>query len=103
MSIKDIIHKAAVKSGLAAFMGNQKAEAGKMIGAAIMVMVALVVISILGAALLPSAITTILAVNTTTWGAGAISMWSTITIFIVLVFMMIFVALVMYGVKAVTD
>jgi len=92
-----------VQKALEAFRDDQKAEVGKMMGGAIMVIVALVIISILGAALLPSAITTIIGTNTSTWDTGAVSMWSAITIFIVLVFLLIFVALALYVIKIATD
>lgn len=91
------------KQKLEAFRDDQKAEMAKMMGAGILAIVALVIIAILGSALLPSAITAIVGTNTTTWGAGAISMWGAITIFIVLVFLLLFVALALYVIKSATD
>lgn len=62
-------------------------------GGAIMAIVALVVVAILASALIPTAITSIVGVNTTTWGTGAIAMWGVIGIFVVLCVLLIFVGI----------
>lgn len=65
----------------------------------IMGIVALFIIVLLSSAIIPTSITAVTATNTTTWGAGAISMWSTMPVIIVLVIFLIVLAIAIAVIK----
>jgi Flp pilus assembly pilin Flp len=93
-SIKTKLVNAQRKLGFKEF-GKDETGYVEVFKGLVVAVVAIVVISILVSALIPTAITSIVAVNTTTWGAGSISMWSALPIFIVLVVLMLFVAILL--------
>lgn len=81
------------------FLKDEKADVGAMLGAGIMAIVVITVIAVLASAVIPSAITSIVGTNTTTWGTGAVAIWDTLDIFIVLGVLLLFVAVVIIVMK----
>lgn len=65
----------------------------------IMGIVALFIVVLLASAIIPTSITSVVATNTTTWGAGAISMWGTLPTIIVLVIFLIVLAIAIAVIK----
>lgn len=65
----------------------------------IMGIIALFIIVLLSSAIIPTSITAVTATNTTTWGAGAISMWGTLPVIIVLVIFLIVLAVAISVIK----
>jgi type II secretory pathway component PulF len=88
-----------IRSKLTNFKTNERGDMGAMMSGAILAIVALVVVAVLASAIIPSAITAIVATNTSTWGAGAIAMWSVLAIFVVLAVLLIFVGIALYIMK----
>jgi uncharacterized membrane protein YdbT with pleckstrin-like domain len=65
----------------------------------IMGIIALFIIVLLSSAIIPTSITSVTATNTTGWGAGAISMWTTLPVIIVLVIFLIVLAVAIAVIK----
>jgi len=65
----------------------------------IMGIIALFIIVLLATAVIPTSINQVTTTNTTTWGSGAISMWSTLPIIIVLVIFLIVLAVAIAVIK----
>ena len=89
-----------VQKDLEVFRDDQRAEYAKMMTGGIIAIVAIVVIAILGSALLPGAVNTVIDTNTTTWSTGSVSIWDAIPIFIVLAFLLIVLAIALYVLKS---
>lgn len=81
------------------FFKDSKGDVGTMMGAGIMAIVAIAVIAILASAILPSAINSIVNTSTVGWGTGAIAIWGTLSIFIVLAVLLLFVAIALLVMK----
>lgn len=83
------------------FLIDSKGDIGAMMGAGIMAIVTISVIAILASGILPSAINAIVNTSTVGWGAGAIAIWGTLSIFIVLAVLLLFVAIALLVMKMV--
>lgn len=90
----------AMKNGIESMMNDKQGSVGALMISGIIAIVALVVISILGSSLLPGAVTTVTNTTTTGWADGAVSMWTSIPIFIILGFLLIVLGIALYVLKA---
>jgi type II secretory pathway component PulF len=78
------------------FRNDDRAEMMGILKGAILAIIALVIIVVLGTALLPGSVDTLNGVNATThptWTTGTLSIWSALSIFVVLVFLLIVVSI----------
>jgi uncharacterized membrane protein (UPF0182 family) len=97
-SVKNMVQKQIVKQldKLEKFRDDKKAFAMTEL---IMGVVALFIVILLVSAIIPTSITAVVATNTTTWGAGAISMWGSLPVIIVLVIFLIVLAIAIAVIK----
>ena len=99
MVIIPMITKTEIKNMLSmkkSLWNDEKAEMMGILKGAILAIIALVIIVVLGTALLPGSVDTLNGVNSSThptWTTGTLSIWSALSIFVVLVFLLIIVAI----------